>query len=517
MLHVVDTIGVCIAGASPSEESGVAARRLAAQWGSTSGATILGLGSLARAELAALLNGALAQALEMDDKHGSSLARPGSTVTPAVLAAAEARNMALKDVVTAVVAGYEVMIRLGFVGGDRFLARGYHTSSLLGSFGASAAIGQLYECRPETIVDALGISGTFASGIQESTRTGSTSKILHGGWGAHAGMLAVDLATAGITGPDSVFEGGFGLFNTHLTPIEGGLDFAAGSAAFGSHWYLPETAYKPYPCCQLIHAFIEAVKQLLVEFKRDGVSLAEIERISCQLAEPGLTLVTQPAQRKKAPQTPHEGRFSLYYGVAAALVDGDVTLATFKRERLKDPMLLKLAALVEASEDPDSDYPAHCPAILEAHARGKKYRSHVPYHPGCPEAPLLGDDVLDKFVRNSAWLFGDTARAIGAEIADAPHETPMKEVVRRIAARASRSLPAERSERVDEATMQMEAVEAFTEVKTVVVDLSPEMPADPFASESNGGALADRPLVMPICRMPRLGSVPGPVWMPGVA
>ena len=432
MLHVVDTIGVCIAGASPSEESGVAARRLATQWGNSSGATIFGLGSLMRADMAALLNGSLAQALEMDDKHGSSLARPGSTVTPAVLAAAEARDLSLKDAITAVVAGYEVMIRLGFVGGDRFLERGYHTSSLLGSFGVSAAIGRLNGIRPEKIVDAMGISGTFASGIQESTRTGSTSKILHGGWGAHAGMIAVDLATAGITGPDSVFEGGFGFFNTHLTPIAGELNFAAGSAKLGQHWYLPETAYKPYPCCQLLHAFIEAVKQLLAEFKRDGVSVSDIDRISCQLAEPGLTLVTQPAERKKKPQTPHEGRFSLYYGVAAALMDGDVTLATFKPERLKDPQILKLAALVEASEDPDSDYPLHCPAILEIYVRGKRYRSHVRFHPGSPEAPLLYDDVLDKFARNSTWLFGDTARAIGAEIAATPHADKMKKVVERI-------------------------------------------------------------------------------------
>lgn len=433
MLHVVDTIGVCIAGASPTEDSGMAARRLAAKWAGPEGATIFGLGSVMRADLAALLNGSLAQALEMDDKHGSSLARPGSTVTPAVLAAAEARDLSLKEVVTAVVAGYEVMIRLGFVGGDRFLERGYHTSSLLGSFGVAAAIGRLNGCRPEKIVDALGIGGTFASGIQESTRTGSTSKILHGGWGAHAGMLAIDLATAGITGPDSVFEGEFGFFSTHLTPIEGALDFAAGGAKLGSHWYLPETAYKPYPCCQLLHAFIEAAKRLLVEFKRDGVALSDIKRISCQLAEPGLTLVTQPQARKKAPQTPHEARFSLFFGVAAALIDGDVGLNTFKAERLKDPQVLKLAALVEASEDPDSDYPAHCPAILEIEARGKTYRSHVPHHPGCPEAPLSRDDVLDKFARNSTWLFGDTARTIGAEIAATPHAATMKKVVERIA------------------------------------------------------------------------------------
>lgn len=429
MMHVVDTIGVCVAGASPAEESGRAAQALARKWGGATGASLYGLGASASPDLAALLNGSMAQALEMDDKHGSSLARPGSTVTPAVLAAAEAEGRTLRDVITAVTAGYEVMIRLGFVAGDRFLARGYHTSSLLGSFGAASAIGNLVGAPAGVIVDALGISGTFASGIQESTRTGSTSKILHGGWGAHAGMIAMDLASSGITGPDSVFEGKFGFFETHLTPITGQLDFAKGGSRFGEHWYLPETAFKPYPCCQLLHAFIEAVKQVLAEMHRDGVGVDRISAVNCKLAEPGLTLVTEPRDRKKKPQTPHEGRFSLPFGVASALIYGDVGLETFAAERLSESRILKLAALVEAEEDPDSDYPAHCPAILDVEAAGKIYHCHVPYHPGCPEAALSEDDVLDKFERNTKWLLGAEARETGKRLADAPHDRALSELL----------------------------------------------------------------------------------------
>jgi 2-methylcitrate dehydratase PrpD len=243
--HVLDTIGVCIAGANPREESGQAARQLAEKWKARPGAMIFGLNASCRPEMAALLNGSLAQALEMDDKHGSSLARPGSTVTPAVLAVAQVNNLSLRDVVTAVTVGYEVMIRLGFVAGDRFLERGYHTSSLLGAFGTVAAVGSLLRASPETIVNAMGIAGTFSAGIQEATRTGSTSKILHGGWGAHSGVIALELASAGITGPASVFEGKFGFFNCFLTPIRGELDFAKAAEGLGSRWYLPETAYKP--------------------------------------------------------------------------------------------------------------------------------------------------------------------------------------------------------------------------------------------------------------------------------
>jgi 2-methylcitrate dehydratase PrpD len=428
--HMIDSIGVSIAGANPKEESGKAAAKLREAWGAPTGATLLGLGGCARPELAAMLNGSLAQALEMDDKHGSSLARPGSTVIPAVLAAAEASGATLREAIDATVIGYEVMIRLGFVGGDRFLARGYHTSSLIGSFGVAAAIGRLRGTPPGRIVDAFGISGTFASGIQESTRTGSTSKILHGGWGAHAGMIATDLALAGISGPASVFEGKFGFFETHLTPITGQLDFAKAGEALGARWYLPETAYKPYPCCQLLHAFIEAARQLLADFEREGVSVDQIERIQCQLAEPGLTLVTEPRERKKAPRTPHEARFSLYFGVAAALADGDVGLDTFLPERLADPAILHLAALTEASVDPDSDYPNHCPARLTVEAAGRSWFKHVPFHPGSPEAALGREEVLAKFERNTRWYLRDTAHAVAERMGALDEASGVADMIR---------------------------------------------------------------------------------------
>ncbi|GFZ92492.1 MULTISPECIES: MmgE/PrpD family protein [Sphingobium] len=436
--HMIDSIGVSIAGANPKEESGAAFGRLVAQWakgkGDVKAASLFGFDRQARAELAALVNGSLAQALEMDDKHGSSLARPGSTVVPAVLAAAEAEGLSLAAAIDAAVVGYEVMIRLGFVAGDRFLERGYHTSSLIGSFGVAAAIGRLRGATPAQIADAMGIAGTFASGIQESTRTGSTSKILHGGWGAHAGMLAIDLAMAGITGPDTVFEGKFGFFETHLTPITGQLDFARAAEGLGTRWYLPETAYKPYPCCQLLHAFIEASKQVLADFARDGVTVAEIESVHCQLAEPGLTLVTEPRDRKKAPKTPHEGRFSLFFGVAAALVDGDVGLETFLSERLDDDRILTLAQKIEASVDPESDYPAHCPARLTVQAAGRRYFKHVPYHPGSPEAALSRADVLAKFERNTRWHFGDGAVSVAEAMGETPEAESLSDMLRPIRA-----------------------------------------------------------------------------------
>jgi 2-methylcitrate dehydratase PrpD len=429
--HVVDSIGVAIAAADPQESTGAALRKAAQSWSDASAAaTVLGTGLRLRPETAALINGSLAQALEMDDKHGSSLARPGSTVIPAALAVAEQRDHSMRDLLTSVTAGYEVMIRLGYVAGKRFLARGYHTSALIGGFGAVAAVGNLNALDAARISDAFGIAGTFASGIQESTRTGSTSKVLHGGWDAHSGIIAVDLATSGITGPNSVFEGEFGFFTTHLTPIEGALDWSTPAAGLGSHWYLPETAVKPFPCCQLLHAFIVGIKDLRIDLDAAGVTVAEVDAITCRLAEPGLTLVTQPAERKLRPTEPHEARFSLPYVVAHTLMHGDVDLSTFRAAALADDAVHALAAKVSTGEDPESDYPAHCPAVIDIQAGGLSFHRRVPFHPGSPEAPLTEDDILDKFERNTSWLLGPTARKVGAEMAALPEEAKVTELTR---------------------------------------------------------------------------------------
>ena len=434
--HLVDSLGVGVAGAAPGEPSGEVARSLGQTWRvPEGGATVLGTGARCRPEASALLNGALTQALEMDDKHGSSLARPGSTVVPAALAVAEERDLPLREAVTAIAAGYEIMIRLGFVAGERFLERGYHTSSLLGAFGAAVTIGRLLGCPPETITDALGIAGTMAAGVQEATRSGSTSKILHGGWGAHIGIVATELAMAGITGPATIFEGHYGFFLTHLAPVQGRLDWAAAVGSLGVRWHLPDTAFKPYPCCQLLHAFIEAARQLSAEMRQAGYDRKAITRVACRLAEPGLTLVTEPKARKAVPENPHEARFSLPFVVATTLVHGGVGLESFSPERLFDPDIRGLAALVRAEDDPESDYPLHCPAVMEIEAGSAVFRRRVPFHPGCPEAPLSRDDVLDKFARNARWLLGDGARKAGESLAATQAERSVREMIAPLAHR----------------------------------------------------------------------------------
>lgn len=412
--HLLDTLGACVAGAMPGDVCGASLGELANRWQGGS-SSVLGTGTRTRPEAAALINGAFAQVLELDDKHGPSLARPGSSVVPAVLSVGEALDISVDEALSAIVVGYEVMIRLGGVAGSGFLRRGFHTSALLGAFGAAAAAGRVRGANSATIADAIGIAGTFAAGIQESTRTGSTSKVLHGGWAAHAGCVAAELAECGITGPASVMEGSYGLYHSHLAP-EDDLDWPAATAELGVRWYTPETAFKPYPCCQVLHSFIEASKEIRTALAADGAGVSEVEEVVCLVKEPGLTLVTKPMPEKQAPTHPHEARFSLPFVVASALLHGDIGVASFSEAALCDRDIIKLAARVSAGEDPDSDYPLHCPARMEVKAAGRTYRSEVLYHPGCPEAPLSPEAVRRKFVDNVDWLLGPAAPSVADRI-----------------------------------------------------------------------------------------------------
>ena len=121
--------------------------------------------------------------------------------------------------------------------------------------------------------------------------------------------------------------------------------------------------------------------------------------------------------------------------VATTLVHGGVGLESFSPERLFDPDIRGLAALVRAEDDPESDYPLHCPAVMEIEAGSAVFRRRVPFHPGCPEAPLSRDDVLDKFVRNTRWLLGDGARKAGESLAATQAERSVREMIAPLAHR----------------------------------------------------------------------------------
>src|SRR3954449_10210518 len=182
---------------------------------------ILGQGGQVQAPAAALANGALAHAFELDSltRPGAG-AHPGATVLPPALAAAQQPGMQAsgRDLIAAFVAGNEVMIRIGRPTGHTNEVRGFHAPGTTGPFGAAVACGHLLGLDETHMANAIGIAGSLAGGLLEFARgDGGTVKRLHLGRASEAGVLAASLASAGFAGPRTIIEGEFGFLRVFCT------------------------------------------------------------------------------------------------------------------------------------------------------------------------------------------------------------------------------------------------------------------------------------------------------------
>ncbi len=207
---------------------------------------------------AAFVNGSYGHGFEYDDAHGPSYSHPGSCVIPAALAIGEELGSTLEEVITAMVAGYEVYTRIGLLVAPDLLQRGYHPHCTLSNFGAAAVAAKLRGLDAETTLQALAIALSHVSGTTEFTSTGGSIKRVHAGIGTRNGMAAVDMAVAGITGPRAFLSGNKGLFRTFLQRGPG--DQAPQRFAAGQPFQIATVWLKAYCACYCTHAYIDALR-----------------------------------------------------------------------------------------------------------------------------------------------------------------------------------------------------------------------------------------------------------------
>jgi 2-methylcitrate dehydratase PrpD len=221
-------------------------------------------------------------------------------------------------------------------------------------------------------------------------------KRLHAGWAGHSGVVAAALARGGFTGPATVLEGRFGLYRTFV-------DAAPDLAPFdtlGRQWETLRVGFKPYPCCHYNHAYLDCALELR---RGHGLRPEQVDRVECRVPAREVPIVCEPRETKLRPRTTYEAQFSLPYSVAAALVDGRVTLDTYAAARLADPATLALAARVEHVVDPDSTFPRGFPGWVRVQLRdGRTLEARVPDGRGGPERPLAAEAILAKFRDNAA-------------------------------------------------------------------------------------------------------------------
>jgi 2-methylcitrate dehydratase PrpD len=292
--------------------------------------------------VAALLNGALGHSLDFDDTHADSSLHPSAPVVPAAFAVGELVGASGREVLTAIVAGYEVCCRLGnALDPTSHYARGFHPTATAGTFGAAAAAAKLFGLSKEQIVSAFGVSGSQAAGSLQFLQNGAWNKRYQVGAAAMNGVIAATLARNAFLGSSEAVEGKHGLLVGYSDDAH--PDKAV--AGLGSIYETLKIGVKPYPSCRYTHAAIDAI----IAMRREhNLTPDQISRVEIGLHRNGITL-TGDAATKRHPTSIVGGQFSMFFTGAVALDQGRFGWDDYTR--LGDPALDALADKFDVIQD----------------------------------------------------------------------------------------------------------------------------------------------------------------------
>ncbi|HCP23072.1 MAG: MmgE/PrpD family protein [SAR202 cluster bacterium] len=365
--------------------------------------TVIGTSEKVLPEYAALANGTAFHSIEMDDVNLEACLHPGVTAYPTALAMADVVEVSGKDFITAVVAGYDVIVRLGrgLVGAEHY-ARGFHPTGTCGAFGAAAVAARLMGLKGESLAHALGIAGSQTSGSMEYLAQGAWTKRLHPGWASHSGIWAALMARSGYTGPTTIIEGRDGFLQAYSDNPEPGLVLKD----LGEEYQVTRTSIKPHTCCRFKHGPIDCLLDLKRAYGIDPMDVAEV-RVGVVSA--GMKLVSEPIEAKRTPKTVVDMQFSMPFGAAVALTHGRASLEEYQLGMPENPAVKHVMERVHCMTDPalDALTPKQMPAWAEVDTNdGRTLRSEVGYPKGDPENPVTWDEMKEKFIMLSSPVIG---------------------------------------------------------------------------------------------------------------
>jgi 2-methylcitrate dehydratase PrpD len=360
------------------------------------GEAFLALGKRATTRAAALINGAAAHTVEVDDIYRDGIYHPGAPTIAAALAVAQSHSRSGMDFVRAVVVGYEISTRIGAAMG-RAHYKHWHNTGTIGCFGAAAACSELLGLKANEFSHALATVATFAAALQQAFRMDSMSKPLHAGRAAEAGVTAALAAQAGVTGSLDCIEG-FG------RAMGDAPDWEKALATLGRDFHITRMTFKNHACCGHTFAAIDGALEVK---KKLALRTEEIKSVKIGTYRAGLEVA-----HYEEPRTPAEGRFSLKYVVATALTHGSVRLAAFEDQRLQDQTTRALMKKVTVALDPqlDAAFPAQRAARVSIQlANGKSEEFLQPTRKGDPDLPLSDQELEEKFLELAGPVLGDAA------------------------------------------------------------------------------------------------------------
>ncbi len=354
---------------------------------------------------AALINGTAAHGEDYDDTFEGGPVHAGAVIVPAVLAIAEQRRLSGEAVMLGIAAGVEIMCRMSLVTPQAIHKACFHPTAVIGAPAAAVAVATALNFDPAQTANAIGISGSLASGIIEYLADGTWTKRLHAGAAAQSGLRAALLAEGGFTGPATVLEGEHGFYRAFAPSRK--PDFAPLLDGLGKTWVTETLAFKPYACGTMTQPFIDCAIQLAAS----GVRADDIVSMECEVGEGTVHRLWAPLALKQSPPNGYAGKFSTPYCIAVGFVDGRAGFGQFTDERVKDPVLRALMAKISYVIDPGNPYPknftGHIRAVLKDGSVREIRKAHMR---GGAHEPLPESEIRSKYHDNAAFGGWDKAR-----------------------------------------------------------------------------------------------------------
>ncbi len=388
-LSVLDSIGCCLFGATLPWTRHVQA--MVEAEGAQPAASIFGSGRRTSIANAVLVNSTAGHAFELDDIHKESIVHPGSLATPVALAFAEAAGGAPgHDVITGMIAGYEVGTRVGNAATMSLFLRGFHPQGTSGAFVAAATAGRMLGLDATQMQHALGIVGSQAGGLM-AAQEGAMVKRFHSGRAGQSGVYSALLAKRGFTGITDVLEAPYGGYLSSLSDQPNPQRLTAG---LGTVWETVNVGYKPHASVTSIHTALDALADLMRENKLKADDVAEVDA--------GLSHMTHVhcAWEYQA-QGVTAAQMNLYYGLAVIALDGMAFVDQYREDRLRDPNIFAFIKRVRAHVDPQIEAMGavfrHAARVTVKTRDGRTLQREILHRRGSPENPLRPDDIVYKF------------------------------------------------------------------------------------------------------------------------
>jgi len=389
---VLDLVGIALRARNEAESTGpmvAAVRRLGLAEGSC---TVIGDAAGYAAPGAAMLNGTLAHSLDFDDTHAPGSLHPSAPIVPAAFAAAEMAGADGRAAIAAIVAGYEVQIRLSLaLDPAAHYDRGFHPTATCGAFGAAAAAGRLLGLDPEGYRNAFGIVLSMSAGSMQYLVNGAWTKRSHVGHAAMCGLIAATLAKEGYIGASEALEGKWGFLHAYAPAA----DAAKAVDGLGRRWETLKIAVKPYPSCRYGHAPLDGILALA---RQHGIRAEEVEEVVVGLPEPGWKLIGDPEPAKQAPKSVVDGQFSMAFCASVALRSGGFGWDDYSRH-LDDPATLDLCKRVKTWVDPkaQADFQKDMSGSVRIKTARGAFETYVRVPKGEPANFLTAAELRAKF------------------------------------------------------------------------------------------------------------------------